>query len=107
MIVSCDIVKDLMPLYLDGVCSNDSKAAVAAHIVSCETCNAELLAMQTEIPDGGTEQNLKEAEAVIKLSRRWKKSMTKSLLKGILFTTLTVAAVLLVMYLFMDIRIVY
>ncbi|MCL2163250.1 MAG: zf-HC2 domain-containing protein [Oscillospiraceae bacterium] len=107
MIASCDIVKDLLPLYLDGVCSGDSKAAVDEHIASCEKCNAELKTLQKEIPIDCTEQNLKEAEAVMGLARRWRKGMTKSLLKGIFITILSVAAVLLVLYLFMDIRIVY
>ena len=105
MSMSCDIIKDLLPLYLDGVCSNDSKLKIEEHIASCESCNVEVQAMQELISVSSTEQNLKEAEAVMNLSKRWKKGMTKSLLKGIFITILSVAALLIILYLFLDIKI--
>lgn len=104
MKISCEIIKDLLPLYLDGVCSNDSKALIEEHLAECDSCKAELQAMKGELFMNDKEQNLKEAEAVKKLSRRWKKGMLKSLLKGVLITLLVIAAVALVFYLFMDIR---
>ena len=36
---NCDIIKDLLPLYCDGVCSDASKAAVEEHIEECGGCN--------------------------------------------------------------------
>ena len=36
---NCDIIKDLLPLYCDGVCSDASKAAVEEHIEECSGCN--------------------------------------------------------------------
>lgn len=107
MKVSCEIIKDLLPLYLDGVCSNDSKAAVEEHLASCDNCKAELQTMQTTLPIGNTGQNLKEAEAVKNLSRKWKKGMIKSMLKGILIAIGALVAVALIVYLFMDFRIVF
>ena len=35
---SCDLIRDLLPLYCDEVCSRDSAEAVRAHIDSCEDC---------------------------------------------------------------------
>jgi predicted anti-sigma-YlaC factor YlaD len=104
MKISCEIIKDLLPLYLDGVCSDDSKALIEEHLVECDNCKAELQAMKGELFANRKEQNLKEAEAVKKLSRRWKKGMMKSVLKGVLITLLVIAAIALVLYLFMDIR---
>jgi predicted anti-sigma-YlaC factor YlaD len=104
MKISCDIIKDLLPLYLDGVCSNDSKVLVEEHLAECDSCKAELQSMKGELFLNHKEQNLKEAEAVKKLSIRWKKGMMKSLLKGVLITLLVVAAIALVLYMFMDIR---
>lgn len=34
----CGLIKDLMPLYHDGVCSEDSAAAVEEHLACCEAC---------------------------------------------------------------------
>lgn len=104
MKISCDIIKDLLPLYHDGVCSNDSKAMVEEHLAYCDGCKADFLAMDRELPLNNAEQNLNEAEAVRKLSRRWKKGMNKSLLKGILITIVIIALVALVLYSFMDFR---
>jgi predicted anti-sigma-YlaC factor YlaD len=106
MKMSCEIIKDLLPLYHDGVCSNDSKAAVEEHLASCDGCKAELQAMDDTLSIHNTGQHLKEAEAVQELSRKWKKGMAKSLLKGILITVLSIAFIVLVLYCLMDIRIV-
>ncbi len=105
MNISCEIIKDLLPLYHDGVCSNDSRTMVEEHLAYCDNCKAELQAMDEELPIKNAEQNLNEAEAVKKLSRRWKKGMNKSLLKGILITIVIIALVALVLYSFMDFRI--
>lgn len=104
MKISCEIIKDLLPLYHDGVCSNDSKTMVEEHLANCDSCKAEFQAMNEELPLNNAEQNLNEAEAVQKLSRRWKKGMNKSLLKGILITIVIIAIVALVLYSFMDFR---
>ena len=106
MKISCEIIKDLLPLYLDGVCSNDSKALIEEHLAECDSCKAELQAMKEELFMNRKEQNLKEAEAVKSLSRRWKKGMMKSLLKGVLITILIIAIIALILYSFMDFRIV-
>lgn len=35
---SCEIVGDLLPLYVDGVCSAESREIVEGHICECEKC---------------------------------------------------------------------
>lgn len=106
MKISCEIIKDLLPLYHDGVCSNESKAMIEEHLACCDRCKTELQAMDDVLPINNTEQNLKEAEAVQKLSKQWKKGMFKSLLKGMFITILSIAIVLLVLYMFMDFKVV-
>ena len=34
----CDIIKDLMPLYIDDLLSDNSKKFVEDHINNCESC---------------------------------------------------------------------
>lgn len=36
--MNCDIVKDLIPLYIDGCCSKESEKAVQEHIRDCDDC---------------------------------------------------------------------
>ena len=104
MKISCAIITDLLPLYHDGVCSNESKTMIEEHLAECDNCNVELQTMGEIIPMRNTTNNLKEAEAIKKLSKKWRKGMLKSLLKGVLITILVVAAIALVLFLFMDIR---
>jgi predicted anti-sigma-YlaC factor YlaD len=64
MNISCEIVKDLLPLYIDGVCSNESKALVEEHLAQCPNCQGERNSMTSALPVANTEQNKKEAEAM-------------------------------------------
>lgn len=36
--MNCDIVKDLLPLYIDGCCSEESKTVVEEHLNGCNAC---------------------------------------------------------------------
>ena len=38
----CDIIKDLLPLYHDEVCSNESRIVVQEHLSECEACSEYL-----------------------------------------------------------------
>lgn len=105
MNLSCEIIRDLLPLYHDGVCSNDSKALVEEHLMYCANCRTELIAMDHTFPMNMMEQNLKEAAAVKRLSKAWKAEQLKSLLKGALLTLSTVIVFVLILYLFIGIEI--
>lgn len=39
--ITCGMAADLLPLYLDGCCSADSSAALAAHMDTCPNCRAQ------------------------------------------------------------------
>lgn len=38
MKLSCDVINDLLPLYYDEVCSEETKKIVEEHLKECETC---------------------------------------------------------------------
>ena len=46
--LSCNIIKDLLPLYIDKVCSSDTVEAVEEHIKGCPLCEAELLNLHND-----------------------------------------------------------
>lgn len=50
MNISCEIIRDLLPLYVDEVCSNDSRVMVDRHLQGCESCRTELNYMKGELP---------------------------------------------------------
>lgn len=38
MKVKCPVVDDLLPLYIDGACSEESKKIVEEHLNECRSC---------------------------------------------------------------------
>ena len=40
MTISCELVRDLLPLYDDGVISRDGEKIVSAHLGRCAACRA-------------------------------------------------------------------
>ncbi len=45
----CDLVRDLLPIYMDGKVSKESKEIVEKHIASCPECKEMYDAMSKEI----------------------------------------------------------
>ena len=45
----CDIIRDLLPLYHDGVCSEKSREMVEEHLKECEVCRKALEEIRKEI----------------------------------------------------------
>lgn len=48
MKITCDVVKDLLPLYQENMLSDDSRALVNEHIADCDACKKVLDYMKTE-----------------------------------------------------------
>ena len=50
MKMSCNVIHDLLPLYVDKICSDESKQLVEGHLTDCRDCSALLQQMlNTEI----------------------------------------------------------
>jgi len=47
---NCNIISDLLPLYVDGVLSEDSRKLVIEHVNGCEKCRESLQKMEADIP---------------------------------------------------------
>ena len=46
MKINCSIADDLLPLYIDGTCSEGSKAALEQHLEGCSACRRKLERMR-------------------------------------------------------------
>lgn len=73
--ISCDIIKDLLPLYIDGVCSSDSVDIIEEHIRECPLCEAEFMNLQnnTDIKptiDKDIDKAVKNANKKIKKGKK-------------------------------------
>lgn len=47
--VSCEVIRDLLPLYEDGAASGESQALVREHLKDCPACRAELEKLQATV----------------------------------------------------------
>lgn len=47
MQLNCNIAEDLLPLYLENMCSDDSKTALEEHIQKCPACREKLAKMKS------------------------------------------------------------
>lgn len=77
-----EIVQDLLPLYHDRVCSEASRAAVEAHLKTCEACQKALAEMDAPLPEA-ERSTADDAAAVEKISREWRKSRWKAWIRGV------------------------
>ena len=46
---TCDMIHDLLPLYADGVCSEESRRIVNEHLASCDACSDLLRKMNQKV----------------------------------------------------------
>ena len=47
----CNVIRDLMPLVLDRVASDESREMVETHIRSCEDCRKQYDEMKADMPE--------------------------------------------------------
>lgn len=86
--ISCNVIKDLLPLYLDDVVSEDTREMVEEHLDSCESCRkeADILKQNVVLP---TNRSLKYSDAQIlkKLKQRFFKRKVVISLVSVLAST--------------------
>lgn len=88
--MECNVVKDLIPLYIDNCCSEESVKLVKEHIESCQSCKALYESMKTPAMAAPA------APAPKKLTRinDWKASILQSVLLFASFAIITVGVAL-------------
>ena len=86
MSITCEVIRDLLPLYHDDICSDSSKMLVENHLNECVECRKELDMMNIELMTPHIKPEGKKAFMAV--SSAWKKSKKKSFVKGALITVL-------------------
>lgn len=77
MKISCNIAADIMPLYADECCSEDTKKLIEEHVTECDTCREKLAKLKQPMfleqePRLTEESYAKHAKKAFgKLRRRW------------------------------------
>jgi len=81
MKISCDIINDLLPLYVEGLASEDTRKAVEEHVTACSSCRKNLEKMRKP------EQNAAVDGIPIK---KVKAALQRQRLKGIALTAVII-----------------
>ncbi len=84
MKVPCSVIRDLLPLYHDSVCSPESSAMIEEHLKDCEACQEEFhkleespLAETVKEEEEHKSQGLKKVKRTLR--RRWVKVVAVAL----------------------------
>ena len=89
--ITCGIAEDLMPLYADNICTEESRAALDKHMENCVDCRKKLEIMTSELKSNeNTQEEIKRAE-IFKLLH--KKHLQLALTTFIICVVLLVPAV--------------
>lgn len=83
--MDCNIIKDLIPLYIDGCCSDETACEVKKHIESCYKCKTVFESMTNSITQDGATF---EAKKLTKIND-WKASVMQSVLFLLSFLLIT------------------
>lgn len=90
--INCNIVRDILPLYVDDVVCDDTKILVEEHLEHCEDCQKELEKLMRDIVlPSSADIQLQEAQTLKKFKKRmnWRQRM-------IAFISVLMTAVLLI-----------
>ena len=95
---SCDLIRDLLPLYCDRVCSKDSAEAVQEHISSCEECKNIYIGMQQSVSMDRARFEKQQLASMQEVKKKIKKRNTISasigIVAGILFVIIVIRVLL-------------
>lgn len=71
MKLSCKVIEDILPLYYDGICSEDSAALVEEHLQDCPHCSQILSKLRADIT--AAEKPVDDLKPLKKIQKSYKK----------------------------------
>ncbi len=88
--MDCNVIKDLLPLYVDDCCSEESARLVAEHLGTCGSCRKTYDQMRESC------QTYEEKPHSVKLRRvsDWKASLLQSVMLFVSFAIITLGVIL-------------
>ncbi len=91
--INCNIVKDILPLYIDNVISDDTKELVEEHLLNCDECKKELSLLKSNLKR--TEVVITEKDDIAFLKKIGLDIRKKRVLTGILSAVISAIVVIL------------
>lgn len=104
--MNCNIIKDLLPSYIDGICSEDTVKVVEDHVQHCEECRMCLDRMQQQT--AYVQQQPKEVEKAITPFKKINKKRRIHVITAIVMTFLMTCFITTVGYfVYQDVGVVH
>lgn len=97
--MNCDIVRDLMPGYIDGVLSGAGSSAVREHLEDCEECGQLYADMKADVDKGSTPVEQAAIDGFQKIRTRTRRLKAAAAMGGLLAAAFIIA-VFLKVYMF-------
>jgi len=92
--MKCDIVRDLMPGYIDGVISEAGSSAVREHLDGCGECRRYFSEMKEDMADQSTPEERVALDGFKKIRRRTRYLKAAAALGGLLLAALVIGVFL-------------
>lgn len=88
--MNCNIIKDLIPLYIDGCCSEESEKIVTEHIQNCDACRK----LYADMKAPSHMVTVSSAPVTFSKVHDWKASVLQSVLLFLCFVFITIGVAL-------------
>ncbi|MDF1509111.1 zf-HC2 domain-containing protein [Robertmurraya sp. DFI.2.37] len=92
--MKCNLVRDLLPLYIEGDCSSRTNRMVKEHLLNCSKCRElyEIMEPPIDLKFVLPQESMKDLE--IRQKKLWRKYYGRLILKGSLLFIVVYSAVL-------------
>lgn len=90
--ISCSIAKDLLPLYIEGILSEETAQVVEMHLQTCDSCKKDFEIMCQEFVFPSAPKIQEENEKILKELKRQLK--IKRILTGVVAVFVTIAVII-------------
>lgn len=89
MKITCNIIEDLLPLYVEDILSDDSRILVEDHLTECQNCRRHLDALRTESNDtllsaSSSKIEKGEKQAFLKIKHKIQRRLISAVLIAVL-----------------------
>ena len=92
MKLPCKVIEDMLPMYYDGLCSDETGGLVAEHLEDCPDCRRMLEDLKSEV--ALPNEPVDDLKPLADIQAQWKKEKRRSMRKGIRATLAVLLAIL-------------
>lgn len=106
--INCNVIQDILPLYIDDVVSDDTKELVEEHLQNCEICQRVYHETKTDLEnDMKVSVQTKESSNEANDLKNFRKFLKKRKIKTILLSIAATIVCFVAVFMFMNKHVTY